>query len=167
MASAYFGENVKLYLAKGNGTASSFTAATDEITTKVYSFEISGGEFDSETKYLLGGASITIQKPQRPYEISMEVAIKPTESTTWDEVFFGEGLSSDTRGGPHTIGFEADDGSNKYQILFKNVEVVSFEKSVDGENELTGTLKFRLNATDENGNANIIVAGDGSAFTVS
>ena len=167
MADAFFGENIKLYLKKDDGSATSFTAATDEITTKVYSFEISGGEFDTETKYLLGGASITIQKPQSPYEISMEVAIKPSEATVWDEIFFGAGLTSDTKGGPHTIGFEADDSTDKYQILFKNVEVISFERSIDGENELSGTLKFRLSATDSDGNPNILV-GDtaNTVFTI-
>lgn len=164
MADAFFGEDVKLYLAKDKGSATSFTAATDEITTKVYSFEVGGGEHNNETKYLLGGASLTIEKPQEPFEISMEVAIKPSESTVWDEIFFGSGLTSATKGGPHSIGFEVDDGSNKYQILFNNVEVISFEKKIDAENELTGTLRFRLNATDSNGNANVKVGA--SVFTV-
>ena len=159
MGDVFFGDNVKIYLDKTSGASSSFSAA-DEIQTSIFNFDKSGGEFDSETKPLLGNANIQIQKPQTEVEVSFDVAIKTDAPTSWDEIFYGAGLTSATRGGPVSIGIVASDGTIQYQILYNNISAVSFDKKLEAGNYLEGTLKLKLAPTDSSGNANVKIGDD-------
>jgi len=163
MADVFFGEDIKIYVKKDDPVATSFSAS-DEITTSIFSFDVSGGEFERDTKPLLGNAQITIDKPQSEIEISMDVAIKSSNSTVWDELLYGSGLTSATRADPVSLGIEASDGTNTYQILFNNVRSVSFEKSMEAGEYLQGTFKFSLAPTDSDGNANVQIGSN--VFTV-
>ena len=166
MADVFSGEDVKIYIDPTSGTSTSFDVNTSqtayEVQTSMFSFNQSGGEFETETKPLLGGANIVIEKPATEVELEFEVAIKTDNPTFWDELFYGSGLTSATRGNDFTVGIEATDSATgkKYQILYHNVKAVSFEKSVEAGEYLTGTLTLKLAPTDENGNANIKIGDD-------
>lgn len=165
MSDVILGDNIKMYLE--TGTFSGTFDSEDAIETEIFSFEQTGGEFETETKQLLGNANIVVRKPQTEFELSFEVAIKTEDATRWDKVFYGEGLTSATRGSNIAIGLEgsSSDGTTVYQNLFENVNVVSFEKSLEAGDHLTGSLSLQVAPTDSDGNANVEV-GESDVFTV-
>ena len=170
MGDVFFGENVKIYIDSTNPTQTTFDVSgggAKEVQTSVFSFEISGGEYETETKPLLGNANIVIEKPASEIEVSMEVAIKTDDPTFWDKMFYGDGLTSATRADKCSIGIEATDGTTKYQVLLHNVLSVSFEKSLEAGDFLQGKITFKLAPTDDAGNANVLIGTNSNeVFTV-
>lgn len=138
-------------------------SAGSVVTTDVGNFEDSGGTKDVEQKAYYGGAFLAITQPQEQFEVSFDVKVR---SVDWDRLFsdryatsgsaryvISGGDSSDYKikvewlGASTTTPTGSTLGSDfgaGYKVIYYNARGVEFTRSGPADEELQGTLSFKL-----------------------
>jgi hypothetical protein len=168
MPEAFTGKEVSVYfmpMTTYNGLSGGVTWSTHgsviNATTMSKSFELSGGNIETEEEPFFGGAMLTFRTARQPFELSFEVRI-PTGSTNknmWETMNFGSGLTSATNGDSYVIGFKAVDTdqnpSETKSIEFKNAIMTQFEPSFEADSYWQANVTFKIAPTTSAGDANV------------
>lgn len=139
------GDHVTIYI-EDAGTIGS--GLTNEFQAEVTSFDVSGGEKDSESVAVFGGGFINRKKPQAQLEISMDVILRyGTSVDQWDALL--------SAAASKMIAIQASDGTNFYWKAWNNVEAVNFDQEFAAEDEWRGTMSFKLSPATADAVSNV------------
>ena len=156
---AIFPNETKIYIVPA-GTAGSALASSDEVTTEIESFSVSGGGKDIESKPLFGNAFLDIEKPREQYEISFDVIMTYDNAVRWEQILMnGTSTQAESKNEPSTkrIFISATDGatSPKYRTMaMDNVRAVTFEPESASDEYQKGSITFKFSPTTGAGLSN-------------
>lgn len=136
------------------------------LAADILSWNRSGGAEEIEGIKCFGQKTITVEKPQEDFEVSLEVI---HTDTTFTQMVFGGTLSSGaivsgteykTTGSKKRwriiITYQDDTATEKYRVIYKDCFAVSWEPEHTADDYLKGTIRFKVPPTDKSGVANII-----------
>lgn len=130
----------------------------NDVTVLLNSYSESGGEKDTESFPMFGGANLEKEMPRSQIEVAFDCVVQyGSNATKFDEYRYGSTLKSSGDGVGHTIVLHWTDGTNDYYRAYNNARAVTWEPGMETDGFLQGTLTFKLNPTDEAGIANLIV----------
>ena len=167
MPEAFTGKEVSVFfmpmttyngLSGGTNWASHGSAINATVFAK--SFELSGGNIETDEEPFFGGAMLTFRSARQPFELSFDVRI-PTGSAQknmWETMNFGSGLTSATTGDSYIIGFRAVDTdqtpNQTKSVEFKNAIMTQFEPSFEADSYWQASVTFKVAPTTSAGAAN-------------
>lgn len=135
-------------------------ASADVITAFVSNYSESGGEEDTDSKPVFGGGNIDIVKPRTQMEVSFDVEFYYAD-TTGDSIKFDElkwgaadvnGIVKSSGDAPlKALYINWTKGSVEYTRAYNNIKAVTFEPEQTAEDELKGTITFKLSPTTADG----------------
>lgn len=141
--------------------AANWTADVDAFEGTVYakSFELSGGNVETEEEMFFGDATLSFQQPREPFELSFDVRV-PTGSALknkWESMAFGAALTSAGEPVRQIIGVRATDATSATvkTIEFKNATMTEFNPTFEADSYWQASVTFKVPATDSDGAANV------------
>ena len=166
MPEAFTGKEVKVFfmtMEDYNGLSPETDWSEDsdaiEATTFTKSFEMSGGNIDTEEEPYFGGAMLTFRSARQPFEVSFDARIPTgaTDKNLWEEMAFGEDLNSAGVPPLYVIGFEAEDEETETvkRVEFKNATMTQFEPSFEADSYWQASVTFKIAPTTADGDANV------------
>ncbi len=152
-------EEATIYINDADTEPSAFSTGATIITGSVTNFKESGGEEDVESNPVFGGGNIDKVKPRTQIEVSFDVILQyGSNSTVFDELKWGSGLTSAGDSPSKAIAIEFTDGTNYYTRVYNNAKAVTFEPEASSDDFLKGTITFKLSPTTSSGTENLKVA---------
>jgi len=151
-------DEVTIYIVDGaDGIDTDLTSAND-VTVLLNSYQESGGEKDTKSFPMFGGAFLERENPRSQFEVSFDCVVQyGTDATTFDNYRYGSNLDSSSEGNIKTIVLHWTDGTNHYYRAYNNARAIQWEPGMETDGFLQGTLTFKLNPTDEAGVGNVQV----------
>jgi len=153
-----------IYIVAADTNPSGVTSA-DRITGEIENWSLSGGNQDVESVPVFGDGTTTAfldkEKPREQFELSFDVYINNTASSTldrWDTYKFGTGLTSATEGSAKAIFIESYTGTKYKSFAMNNCRAVTWEPGQAADDFLKGTITFKFSPTTSAGAANLMTS---------
>lgn len=154
-------DEVTIYIVGSADAVAADLEAANDVTVLLNSYSESGGEKDTESFPMFGGANLERESPRSQMEVSFDCVVQyGTDSTLFDSYRYGSGLKSDGDSPIHTIVLHWTDGTNDYYRAYNNARAVTWEPGMETDGFLQGSLTFKLSPTDEAGIANLQIKAE-------
>ncbi len=137
------GTQTKIFLEAVGAAGSTFgTGISAEIKSMP---SLSGGDKDVDYEPLFDGGNIEMIKPNKPFEIDLDVAVY-YDGTDFDALVNGSTKMQ--------FAWYATDGTLHYWEAYNNAIIKGFEKKHEAEGKVEGTLKLSVAYSTANGVSN-------------
>jgi hypothetical protein len=152
-------DQATIWLAPKDTVGGDLAANGKVITTLVSNYDESGGAKENDSIAHFGGAFVDRKVPQEQFEVSFDVTIRHgADSTLFDKIRADAVIEADGAGADFVVGavmIQVTDGTNHYWVAYNNVQAINFDKEFSADEELKGTLTFKLSPSDEDGVTNL------------
>ena len=151
-----FPNETSVYIVAADVNGSSLTAG-DKIVGEITNFSLSGGSENIESIAVIGGF-VDKEMPREQYEVSFDVIVQNTASSTldrWDVYKYGTGGTSVGESISKAIFVSAATGSGFKTMAFNNCRAVKWEPEMAADDMLKGTITFKFSPATPLGVANL------------